>query len=375
MKILIIDHNAVDPLSQSLYRTVSEAGDTAVRVIVPRVWFDNYRTVRATPVKSGEGFEVVPVPVVFYTRPHRLLFRGLARQIREFQPDILYVNAEPENFQTLECALMKRKLKGVRFVFSTWRNIDHAGLNYPYRLALLHAAAERFVLRSADHAVAFVPEAASIFSRRGFESITWIPPELDTSVFAPLIAGKRAQEGVFTAGYAGRLHRLKGIDVLLNAIAGLPREFRLVIAGSGPEEAALRRECRSLEIDDRVLWREPVPRGRMPAVLNHMDVLVLPSRTGRYWKEQFGRVLVEAMACGIPVIGSDSGGIPGVIGPAGQIVPEEDVQGLQRALLNVRNDAGMRNRHIRAGLSRVREEYALPVVASRFHRLMKSVLG
>jgi glycosyltransferase involved in cell wall biosynthesis len=113
----------------------------------------------------------------------------------------------------------------------------------------------------------------------------------------------------------------------------------------------------------------------MPEVLNEMDVLVLPSRTGQYWKEQFGRVLIEAMACGVPVIGSDSGGIPAVIGEAGLIFPEADVAGLRDALLKLRNDPLSRQRYIHKGLSRVSGEYAVPVVADRHRRLFRSVMG
>jgi glycosyltransferase involved in cell wall biosynthesis len=375
MKLLVVDHNAVDPLSQSLYRAISGEGDIEVRVIVPALWFDNYKTVRAEAVRRGKMFEVVPLPILFHSRTHRLLYRGIGAQLREFQPDVFYVNAEPENFQTLECALLCGRHSGVRFVFSTWRNIEYLRGNFPYRLSSLHAFAERFVLRRADHAVAFVPEAPAIFSRLGFDRITWIPPEVDTSVFTPSLTKKSERGDVFTVGYAGRLQALKGIDLLLDAIAGLPAGFRLTVVGAGPEEAALRKRCTSLGLDDRVVWRQPVPRSRMPEVLNEMDVLVLPSRTGQYWKEQFGRVLVEAMACGVPVIGSDSGAIPAVIGESGLVVPEADVQALRDALLNLRNDPRLLQQYILKGLSRISGEYAVPVVAERYRRLIRSIMG
>ena len=373
MKLLVVDHNAVDPLSQTLYRAISGEGDIQVRVIVPSLWFDNYRTLRAEGVGGGEMFEVVPLPVLFHNRTHRMLYGGIRAQLREFHPDLLYVNAEPENFQTLECAMMVGRYPGVRFVFSTWRNIDYSGGGFPYRLSLLHAFSERFVLRRADHAVAFVPEARAIFSRRGFDRLTWIPPEVDTSVFTPSLTRKSDSGDVFTVGYAGRLNPLKGIDLLLGAIAGLPFDFRLLVVGGGPEEAALHARCASLGLEDRVVWRHPVARERMPEVLNEMDVLVLPSRTGQYWKEQFGRVLVEAMACGVPVVGSDSGAIPSVIGDAGQVVPEGDIPALRDALISLRNDPRLRQRYIQRGLYRASRNYAVPVVADRYRRLMRSV--
>ena len=73
-----------------------------------------------------------------------------------------------------------------------------------------------------------------------------------------------------------------------------------------------------------------MPSTEVPAVLRALDVLVLPSLTTPSWKEQFGRVLQEAMACAIPVVGSDSGEIPHVIGDAGLVTPEGDAAALRR---------------------------------------------
>ena len=75
-----------------------------------------------------------------------------------------------------------------------------------------------------------------------------------------------------------------------------------------------------------------VASGEMPQFYNSLDLLVVPSLTQPNWKEQFGRVIMEAMACGVPVIGSDSGEIPHVLGDAGVIVPEGDIPALARAL-------------------------------------------
>jgi glycosyltransferase involved in cell wall biosynthesis len=77
-----------------------------------------------------------------------------------------------------------------------------------------------------------------------------------------------------------------------------------------------------------VAFHTPIPTEQMPAMLAQADALVLPSRSTPVWQEQFGRVLVEAMACGVPVVGSDSGAIPEVVGNAGLIFPEGDALAL-----------------------------------------------
>jgi len=373
MKILIVDHNAVDALSQSVYRWLAEAGDVHVRVIVPAFWHNNYQIVRGGAIKGSDRYAVVALPVWFPRRTHRLVYSGLAGQIREFQPDILYINAEPENFQTLQCAFEKKLSEDSALVFSTWRNIDYTAAGSPYKFPFLHSFAERKVLRCADHGIAFTREALPIFSRLAFTQMTYIPPEIDTTVFTPERGARTRNRGEFTVGFAGRLTKLKGVDSLLEAASQLPPTFKLLIIGGGPESDTLRGQSSSLGLDSRLRWHDPVPRAEMPNLFAQMDVLVLPSRTGVHWKEQFGRVIIEAMACGIPVIGSNSGSIPEVVGSAGLIFPEGNARALRDAILSLRDDERLREQCRQRGLARVASEYALPVVAPKYHLLLGSV--
>ncbi len=91
----------------------------------------------------------------------------------------------------------------------------------------------------------------------------------------------------------------------------------------------------------------------VPRALAEIDTLAAPSLTQPHWKEQFGRVLIEAMACGVPVVGSDSGEIPQVVGDAGLIVPEGDVAALRAALLHLAEDSSLCERLAHAGRARV----------------------
>ena len=117
-----------------------------------------------------------------------------------------------------------------------------------------------------------------------------------------------------------------------------------------------------------------VPHDRVPDYLNAMDVLAAPSLTTPRWREQFGRMLVEAMACGVPVIGSDSGEIPHVVGDAGVVAPEGEVGGWTKALDEIIIHPGRRAELARRGLERARGEFALPVVARRHLQFFADVL-
>ena len=103
----------------------------------------------------------------------------------------------------------------------------------------------------------------------------------------------------------------------------------------------------------------------MPEFYRSLDLLVLPSRTRPNWKEQFGRVLIEAMACGVPVLGSDSGEIPRVIGDAGVVFPEEDLEALRFQLQRLMEDPTARKSLAAAGRERVLARFTMAEVARR----------
>jgi len=90
----------------------------------------------------------------------------------------------------------------------------------------------------------------------------------------------------------------------------------------------------------------------------------LPSRTRPNWEEQFGRVLTEAMACGSPVVGSTCGEIPQVIGDAGLIFPEGDVDALRAALLRLQRDDELRRDLAARGRARILAHYTQKQIAA-----------
>jgi glycosyltransferase involved in cell wall biosynthesis len=112
----------------------------------------------------------------------------------------------------------------------------------------------------------------------------------------------------------------------------------------------------------------------MPRYLNILDCLVLPSHTRPNWKEQFGRVLIEAMACEVPVIGSNSGEIPNVIGHAGLIFPEGNTQALRDCLQKLFEDKMIRMNLGRAGRIRAEKYFTQRKIAEDIVEVYKSVI-
>jgi glycosyltransferase involved in cell wall biosynthesis len=179
-------------------------------------------------------------------------------------------------------------------------------------------------------------------------------------------------------GFGGRLVPEKGMDVLLRAAASLPR-VRVLVLGDGPERVRLEQLARSLGLDRRVHFAGHVGSIELARWLSSLDSLALPSRTAHGWTEQFGRILIEAMACGVPVVASGSGEIPHVIGDAGVLVAEGDPVALAAALASLTRDTDRCASLALAGQRRVLERFTHAAVADAtaafYRQLLRSEDG
>jgi glycosyltransferase involved in cell wall biosynthesis len=174
-------------------------------------------------------------------------------------------------------------------------------------------------------------------------------------------------------GYVGRLRAEKGLDVLIAALARLLRQQeppdpppRLLLIGSGPAQATLEALAHAAGCAHAVEFCPALPPAQVAQQMAaRLHALVLPSRATPVWKEQFGRVLVEAMACGVPVVGSSSGAIPEVIGGAGLTFAEDDAAALAACLQRLRQSPTLRATLAQRGRARVLQHYTQEHIAAR----------
>jgi glycosyltransferase involved in cell wall biosynthesis len=226
------------------------------------------------------------------------------------------------------------------------------------------------VLKRAAHGIVFSRTAKEIFGKRGFQNTTYIPPPVDVQIFQPATPVRKT---AFIVGYVGRLVECKGVDMILKALASLPESVTALIIGEGDARRRLESLARELGVSERVAFHNSVSPSELREMYSKMDVVVLPSRTTKYWREQFGRVLVEAMACGIPVIGSTCGEIPNVIADAGLVFKEDSVEGLRLGIERLFSNENLIKNLAERGKARVRKVFSLEVVAPQYHKLFSSL--
>jgi|DewCreStandDraft_1066081.scaffolds.fasta_scaffold01111_2 glycosyltransferase involved in cell wall biosynthesis len=317
-------------LSKAMVALAYQAKATAIArlgvdltVVVPPFWRDG-TVIQRLERTTGEGFRLVVWPVRLAGHFHLHWYPGLGRLLAAVRPDLLHIDEEPYNLATV-LALQAGLAVGATCLFFTWQNIFK---RYPPPFGWF----ERRVLSRAAGAIAGNRAAAGVLARKGFRGPVVVVPQfgVDLTLFRPRPPRRPGEP--FVIGYIGRLVPQKGVSDLLQAVLGLRGDWRLVFLGEGQERAALARRAATAGVSERVTFLPWVPSRAVADHLRRFDVLVLPSRSTPRWQEQFGRVLVEAMACGVPVVGSSSGEIPHVIGEAGLVYPEGDCAALRACL-------------------------------------------
>ena len=365
-RLLTIGHSYVVGVNRGLAHALAlaGAGEWEVTVAAPERFAGDLGPIVLEPM-AGEPCRVVGVPVRGAERVHTMRYGARLRELLREGWDVVHAWEEP--FVLSAAQVARWAPREAALVFATFQNLPK---RYPPPFSWI----ERYAMRRADGWIAFgrtVEEALA--DRTGYSGRPHrvIAPGVDTGRFRPDAgARRRVRESLGwgdddppVVGFLGRFVPEKGLGTLTDALSRTRGRWRALFVGGGPGEAELRSWTDGFEDAARIVTG--VSHGEVPAYLNAMDVLCAPSLTTPRWKEQFGRMLVEAMACGVPVIGSGSGEIPHVIGDAGRVVPEGDVDAWAAAIDALVADADARAELAARGLERARDGFALPVVARR----------
>jgi glycosyltransferase involved in cell wall biosynthesis len=350
---------------------MARAGGWDVTVAAPARFRGDFGW-HTTEPRPDEPCDVVPIATRFGGRVHTMLYGQPLRDLLAQRWDAVHCWEEPYVAATAQIA--RAVSPRTPLVVATFQNILK---RYPPPFNWI----ERVVRRRADGVIAFGRTTRDVLDARGWtQPARTIPPGVDVTSFAPDAAARddirrklRWDDRTPVVGFVGRFVAGKGLGLLTAALGRVKAPWRALFVGAGPLERDLR--SWAAEYGDRVHVETAVAHDRVPAFLNAMDLLAAPSQTTPGWREQFGRMLVEAFACAVPVLASDSGEIPYVVDDAGVIVGERDREGWIAAIDRLLADAGWRAELGRRGRARAESVFAWPVVARTHLAFLNERLG
>jgi len=389
MRILVASHSYIVDLNCEKLRVLARLEpDIEVTVVVPRRWRPGgvqNKIIETQPLQEG-SFRVVPVPSFSENNQGLLTFgTEIISLLRQFRPQIIQVEQGAKALGYAQLITLN-KLLGLKAknLFFTWWNL-------PYDLKFPVSVLEAYNLGNTHGVIAGNQDGVEVLRQHGYHGPAKVMPQLgvDENRFRPQPQPElKSQLGIqpdeFVVGFVGRFVEEKGLLTLGKALAGLQgRPWKWLLLGRGPLQSVLMEKAVEWGIKEQLIWVESVPHDEVPSYINVMDTLVLPSETNTQfktltavgWKEQFGHVLIEAMASKVPVIGSDSGEIPYVIGDAGLVFPEGDVSALQNCLVSLMEQPELAAKLGHLGYERAMSQYTNQALATQLLDFYKQLLG
>ena len=359
-RVLVLSHTYLQPAHRGKLRALAARG-LEVTVAIPQRWREPWfgKPIDVAWERQG-GLEVFPLPSSGTVKYSARALRGL---LRDRRPDLLQIEEEPGTIAARQAFGAARRL-GIPVVLLTHQNVEP---NHGW----LAGWSERRMLRRLSGLVAASDLAGTLVRGAAPNLPIAVIPQL--GALAPHEPHHIPHEGL-AIGFVGRLVPHKGLDNLFHALA-LQRaaKWRLTIVGDGPERERLEQLATELRLAARVRWTGGLPAEQIASLWPDLDVLVQPSRASPEWRETNGQVLMEAMANEVAVLGTDSGVIPELIGDAGIVVPDGDLQALGNAMEQL-GDSGKRRGLAHAARARALRLYSDDAIAERTLQFWQQVV-
>ena len=369
MRVLMLSKALVSGPSQRKLEELAKCPGVELTLVTPPCWkHDNGSTLQLERMFTS-GYRLIVTPMTLNGNYHLHFYPKLGAIMREVRPEIVHIDEEPYNFATFQAMRLAVGQKA-RALFFTWQNLTR---DYPPPFRQM----ELYNYKHATLAVAGNSEAVDVLRHKGYSGPVRVIPQFgfDTELYKRSAARpSRQPDAPFTLGFTGRLVETKGLTTMVEALAHLPAYCQAVFVGDGPMSSVLADEAARLGVSARVIIKPGTRNDEVPTTLADFDVHVLPSRTYPNWKEQFGRTLAEAMACETPVIGSDSGEIPHVIGDAGLIFPEGNAAELAARVRQLLDDPQLYAELAARGRQRVLENYTQEQIAHQTFEAYQEML-
>jgi glycosyltransferase involved in cell wall biosynthesis len=376
MNLLVVSHPCTTAINQQIYAELEKQTGWKITLVVPEDWKDEFGNILKKEKWPEFAGDLISIPV---WKNGSIIFHVYRENWGAFLDagrfDAIYIHNEPYALAAAQICRANARTLRAPFGFYSAQNILK---KYPPPFSWL----ERMVYSQSAYAFPITEAVEEVLLAKKFRGHSTVCPlPLDPAIYRPRGPEEDRRliprdDGEVVIGYVGRIVEPKGLRTLAAALS-LLRDLRwkLVVIGKGDFEETFRQLLSDEGISDRVAFLGFVPHEETPRYLSAFDTLVVPSETQPNWKEQFGRVITEAMACETPVIGSSSGEIPNLIrkSSGGLIFAEKDRVEFAKALQQMITQKQLRQKCGETGRKWVEKEVSLSAVAKKMADTFESV--
>jgi len=395
--LVIISHAYVYAPYRAKIEALAKYKDLNITLITPEFGLEGGGQKVYTTPYEGKAYKHIILSGFFTGKLNFFIFRNLKKTLQSLNPDIIMLEEEYWTQVAAQVSYVTKKfLPETKLILLSQENICHIWdreAQSPYqklRYASFHLL-EKFIIPRLDGLIFQFPEVWQDFEQRmlalKFKGLKGTFPQLgvDYDRFCTPIEASKLDEirnslhikpEDFVYGYIGRLTLEKGIEDMIYSFAGWHKtNTRVLIIGNGSEEYinTLNTLIDKLNLNHIISLHPAIAFDDIPAYFQLLDISILLSHTTPIWKEQFGRVLVESMAAGTPVIGSDSGAIPLVIGDTGYIVPEKDIIYIRKALNDAYTNKSKYIQLSKLAKARSQKEFSYTAIAKQTYDFIKKI--
>jgi len=395
--LVIISHAYVYAPYRAKIEALAKYKDLNITLITPEFGLEGGgQKVYSTPYE-GKAYKHITLSGFFTGKLNFFVFRNLKKTLQSLNPDIIMLEEEYWTQVAAQVSYVTKKfLPQTKLILLSCENMCHiweSESKSPYqkiRYASFHLL-EKFIIPKLDGLVFQLPEVWQDFDQRmlylKFKGLKGTFPQLgvDYERFAKPTPASKIEEirnnlhikaEDFVYGYIGRLTPEKGIEDMIYAFAGWHKpNTRVLIIGNGSDEyiSHLNALIDKLNLNHIINILPAIKFDDIPAYFQLLDISILLSHTTPIWKEQFGRVLVESMAAGTPVIGSDSGAIPLVVGETGYIVVEKDILSIRESLNDAYTNKEKYIKLSKLAKARSKKEFSYKSIAKKTYDFIQEI--
>lgn len=383
VKIAIISHALVVPVAQNRWKRLAQSSNYEIHLIVPKywesVWFGKDEKVVYEPKEIHNGnFNIHPLATTSVKNWSKYLFKSFDAKFREIKPDLIYIIHE-------ESILIHYQIYLYKHLFAPKAKVIFFSMNA--RGVPIKRFYNRWmwtnIKKNTNAALVHYPGCLKSLRDGGYEKPIYLQTQIgvDEELFKSdestrqVYRKKIGFESKFVIGYVGRLTVDKGVDDLLNILPLEGVDWALLLVGNGDLRGEIEEAIKQNGWVDRVYITGYVDQADVPKYMNAMDCFVLGSKTMPHWIDTFPLVTVQAQACGVPVIASDSVSLPWQLDDTALFFHEGDRKELKEKVLMYAHNSALKDEYAQKGRERSREYFCHEGMTENFKKIVSQVLG